>query len=358
MRSCWDASGHGLDSTEPAAIPQVVKARLWSHAPGLLYGAVLAIACSGAPGTSPTNSTGGSPSGGDSPVAVGGHDATGSASSVGGGHAGGAGSGGNSSTGGHAVGGGSGSGGENPSETGGGTQNSSGGTPDTGAGGAVTHPASPRILLLTKTAGFRHTSIPAAIAAVQKLAETAKWEIVATEETALFTPTELGAFQAVMFVSTTGDILNASEEAAFKGFVDGGGGFIGVHAATDTEADWTWYRELLAAHFANHPDVQDAQIHVEQPSHAACTGLPEPWPWHDEWYNFDRNPRANVQVLLSVDEKSYQGGTMGADHPIAWTREVGKARIFYTALGHEDKAYTSATFLGHLKGGISWVLGE
>jgi cytochrome c len=228
-----------------------------------------------------------------------------------------------------------------------------GGGPSGGASPSDTR----RLLLMSKTAGFRHESIADGIHAVQELGAQHDWEVVATEDGAMFNEATLSRFDAVLFLNTTGDILDAPAEAALENFVTSGGGFVGVHAATDTEPDWTWYRELLGAHFASHPAIQEASVHVEDPSHPATVELPDPWLRVDEWYNFDQNPRGVARVLLSLEESSYEGGTMGADHPIAWTRELGESRVFYSALGHTAESYTEPAFLAHLAGGIAWVLG-
>lgn len=237
------------------------------------------------------------------------------------------------------------------SEVGGGAENSGG-----GSGGAT--PSLPHILLLSKTAGFRHSSIPTGVAAVQALAADEGWIVIATEETSVFTDEGLSEFDALFFLSTTGDILTPTEESAFERFIARGGGFVGVHAATDTEPDWSYYNELLGAHFSSHPEIQEANLLVETSDHPSTAGLPHPWVRTDEWYNFDQNPRAGARVLLALDETSYDGGTLGPDHPIAWTREVGASRLFYTGLGHTEESYSEPHFLAHLRGGIAWVLGD
>lgn len=230
-----------------------------------------------------------------------------------------------------------------------------GGALDGGTGGSSGEGESARLLLMTKTAGFRHASIPQGIAAVHLLAEERGWEVTPTEDASEFNEATLSGFDAVMFLSTTGDILDATEQAAFEAFIARGGGFVGVHAATDTEADWAFYNDLLGTHFSDHPAIQEAQLVVEAPDHPATSSLPSPWLRTDEWYNFVSNPRPEVHVLLRLDESSYAGGTMG-DHPIAWVRELGSSRLFYTALGHTPESYSEPEFLAHLAGGIGWVL--
>lgn len=225
-----------------------------------------------------------------------------------------------------------------------------------GGEGAIPLEPPPHILLFTKTAGFRHDSIPDGIAAVKSIIEKRGWELTASEDSSLMRPEVLANVAAVMFLSTTGDILSEAEQIALQDFLESGGGFIGVHAAADTEPDWPWYRQRLGAHFESHPEIQTASIIVEVPDHLATINLTNPWLHRDEWYNYDVNPRDQVDVLLSLDETSYSGGKMG-DHPIAWTREVEGSRLFYTGLGHTKESYTDTAFLAHLEGGIFWVIG-
>jgi len=257
-------------------------------------------------------------------------------------------SGGDGST----TGGGS-SGGDSSGVTGGDTS----GEESTGATTSIMPEPTPRLLLMTKTEGYRHDSIPAGISAVQGICDEQGWELTTTEDASLFTDEQLATFTGVMFLSTSGDILSPEQEAAFRGFVEAGGSFIGVHAATDTEPGWQWYRELVGAHFHSHPAIQSAQIHVDVADHLATAHLSDPWLRADEWYNFDVNPRADetVNVLLTLDEGTYMGGNMG-DHPITWTREVGPSRMFYTALGHTTTSYAEPEFLLHLSGGMRWAL--
>lgn len=160
-------------------------------------------------------------------------------------------------------------------------------------------------------------------------------------------------------MSTTGDVLNADEQAAFERYIAAGGGFVGVHAAADCEYDWPWYGGLVGAYFAGHSDVVPASVRLEPVSHPALAGLPSPWQRSDEWYGFRTNPRAQVQVLLNVDESSFDPGpgSMGADHPLAWYHEYEGGRAFYTALGHTPESFSDPLFLGHLWGGLAWAAG-
>jgi type 1 glutamine amidotransferase len=211
-----------------------------------------------------------------------------------------------------------------------------------------------RVLVFSRTAGFRHDSIPAGIAAVRELGG---FVVDATEDAGAFTGPNLARYRVVVFLNTTGDVLDATQQQAFEAYVRGGGGYVGVHAATDTEYDWPFYGELVGTWFKAHPAVQPARIVVEDRGHPATAHLGATWSRSDEWYNFRDNPRPRVHVLLALDESSYTGGLMGKDHPIAWCHQVGKGRSFYTGLGHTVESFREADFRAHLLGGIRWAAG-
>lgn len=213
-----------------------------------------------------------------------------------------------------------------------------------------------RVLVFSRTAGFRHDSIPDAVAAVHTLADQNGFLVDATEDPTVFTDSGLAAYGAVIFLLTTGDVLDASQQAAFERYIQAGNGFVGVHSAADTEYDWPWYGGLLGAHFASHPDVQTAAVQREDSNHPSTVSLPDLWVRTDEWYNFQTNPRDNgdIHVLASLDEASYSGGTMG-DHPIAWYHSYDGGRAWYTAGGHTRESYAEPLFLAHLKGGIEYA---
>ena len=201
-----------------------------------------------------------------------------------------------------------------------------------------------QVLVFSKTAGFRHDSIPAGIAAIQQLGAANGFTVVATEDAAAFTDANLANFATVVFLSTTGDVLNATQQAAFERYIRAGGGYVGVHAAADTEYDWAWYGGLVGAYFNQHPAIQPATVKVEDPAHPSTAGLPALWSRTDEWYNFRTNPRGAVHVLASLDEKTYAPGTgaMGADHPITWCQDYDGGRSWYTGLGHDSATFTDA----------------
>ncbi|MFD8300105.1 ThuA domain-containing protein [Streptomyces bauhiniae] len=229
--------------------------------------------------------------------------------------------------------------------------------------GCVTGPAAAkptetgRVLVFSKTAGFRHDSIPDGIAAVRQLGATDGLTVDATEDATAFTTRNLRRYDAVVFLSTTGDVLNPAQQRAFEGYIRQGGGYAGVHAAADTEYDWPFYGGLAGAWFDSHPAIQPATVVVEDHAHPSTAALPARWERTDEWYNYRSNPRANAHVLASLDESSYTGGTMDGDHPIAWCQTYQGGRAFYTGGGHTRESFADPAFRAHLLGGLRWATG-
>ncbi len=214
-----------------------------------------------------------------------------------------------------------------------------------------------RVLVFSKTAGFRHDSIPDGIAALQEIAGERGWQVATTEDSDELVAA-LPDTDVVVFLSTTGDVMNDAQQTAFEGFIQNGGGFAGIHAASDTEYEWPWYGGLVGSYFLNHPSgTHDANVLVESRNHPSTEMLSPVWARHDEWYNFQSNPRDQVNVLLTLDENSYAGGTMGADHPIAWWHEYDGGRSWYTGGGHTTESFSELLFRQHLTGGIEWAGG-
>jgi cytochrome c len=218
-------------------------------------------------------------------------------------------------------------------------------------------PSTPKILVFSKTEGYRHESIEDGIAALQKIGKENNFVVAATENADFFHEDTLKNFAAVVFLSTTGDVLNHKQQADFERYIQSGGGFVGIHAATDTEYDWQWYTKLVGGQFESHPAVQSAKIMVKNHSHAATKHLDGVWQKTDEWYNF-KNLNKDVKLLMSLDETSYKDGKMGDNHPIAWYHDYDGGRAFYTALGHTTESYSDKTFLQHLAGGIKYAIGS
>lgn len=211
-----------------------------------------------------------------------------------------------------------------------------------------------RILVFTRTKGFRHDSIPVGVRCLRELAAEQGLEVDQTEDPARFTPEELARFRCVVFLSTTGNVLEDPQEKAFQEWMEGGGTFLGVHAATDTEYNWPWYGKMVGAYFSNHPKVQPATQVVADAAHPSTAHLPARWRRTDEWYNF-RGFEPDLHVLLRLDETSYKGGANG-DHPSAWCKPVGRGRMFYTAGGHTKESYAEPEFRAHLAGALRWLL--
>jgi cytochrome c len=212
-------------------------------------------------------------------------------------------------------------------------------------------------LVFSKTTGFRHDSIPNGIAAISDLGAANGFAVDATEDSSLFTDDILGRYQVVIFLCTSGTVLEADQKAAFERFIQNGNGYVGIHSAADTEYNWPFYGQLMGAYFRSHPEIQSASIQIEDVDHPSTSSLPNPWARTDEWYNFQTNPRGTVHVLMTMDESSYSGGDMG-DHPIAWCHDVdGGGRSWYTALGHTWESYDEPLFRRHLLGGIMTAAG-
>jgi type 1 glutamine amidotransferase len=227
-----------------------------------------------------------------------------------------------------------------------------------GAASASSPAATPdlRVLVFTKTAGFRHASIPAAVAAIRQLGTQDGYIVDATEDATAFSDQNLGRYAAVAFVLTSGDVLDNSQQAAFERYIGAGGGFVGVHSASDTEYEWPWYGALVGAYFKSHPAIQTAVLGVADDPLTA--GLPRHWTRTDEWYDFQSHPQG-VNVLATIDETTYDPGedAMGSGHPIVWSHSYEGGRAWYTAGGHTDESYAEPLFLAHLASGIRWAAG-
>jgi len=241
-----------------------------------------------------------------------------------------------------------------------------------------------KVLVVGKTLGFRHSHIDdttnAVIAMGQEHGFTVDvWDppsasspgqpALTLPSTPFTTAESLGQYATILFASNVDGTnnqdparprtLNDAELAAFQGYIHNGGGFVGLHAATDAMHAVPWYSQLTggSARFRNHPAQQTATMRVESPTHPSTVMLPKEWIRFDEWYNFTANPRDDVHVLLTLDESTYNGGSMGADHPIAWCHNFEGGRSWYEGAGHVDSAYADPLFLAHLLGGIEWTAG-
>ena len=267
--------------------------------------------------------------------------------------------------------------------------------------GCLTTGSNPNVLVFTKTNGYRHASIEAGIDAIRQLGQEHGFSVSHTEDSSFISEDNLRNFAAVIFLNTSGDVLNNWQQADLQRFIEAGGGFVGIHGAVATEYDWRWYGNLVGAFFDHHPEIQKASITVRDADHPATGKLPATWTQSGEWYNFrpvlppgkvlseippslgpvaEKDSLARVldnvvpsvawsyqpsqpflpegtRVLLALDEKSYKGGTHGGSHPIAWCREYEGGRSFYTGLGHSQAEFRDSLFLLHLLGGIEYAIG-
>ncbi|MGW4113383.1 carbohydrate-binding protein [Actinosynnema sp. NPDC004786] len=222
---------------------------------------------------------------------------------------------------------------------------------------AAAHPDGEHLLVFSKTAGFRHDSIPDGVAAITELGAAHGFTVEATEDAGAFTDANLARFDAVVWLSTTGDVLDDAQQQAFQRFVEGGGGYAGVHAAADTEYSWPWYGELVGSYFKSHPNIQPAAVEVEDHDHPSTAHLPDTWTRTDEWYSYRSNPRSRVKVLAALDESSYTPTDPSGDHPISWCHTPGQGRSWYTGMGHTKESYADPAFRQHLLGGLRYALG-
>lgn len=211
------------------------------------------------------------------------------------------------------------------------------------------------VLVFSKTAGFRHDSIPAGIQMIRELSSANNFTATATEDANAFSTSNLAQYEAVVFLNNTGDVLNATQQGALESYIRGGGGYVGIHSAADTEHDWPFYGELVGAYFVSHPAIQQATERVESRAHAATAHLGQTWVRTDEWYNFRTNPRSSAKVLATLDESTYSGGSMGGDHPITWCKNVQAGRSFYTGNGHTQASYAEPAFRSQILGGIRYA---
>lgn len=214
------------------------------------------------------------------------------------------------------------------------------------------------VLLFTKTEGWRHDSIEAGVEAIYQLGNENGFEVTWSEDSGYFTEENLSKYDSIIFLNTTLNLFNENQRSAFRKYIQSGGGFVGIHSATDTEYDWPWYGDLVGAYFDNHPsrpNVREAVIEVVYSDHLSTRHLSERWVRSDEWYNFGYI-NEDVHVLLRLDTDSYEGSDHPGNHPIAWYHEFDGGRSFYTGLGHTIESFSEPLFLKHLLGGIQYAM--
>lgn len=227
----------------------------------------------------------------------------------------------------------------------------------------------PAILLFEKINGFRDgPSVDAAHAALTAMATREGWQMVTTHSGGAINAATLAQFDAIVWNNVSGDVLTLSQRQALRDFVEGGGGFVAVHgSAGDPVYFWDWYADtLIGARFAGHPtdpQFQDARVVVEGVDHPAAANIPAEWVMRDEWYAFRTNPRdSGSRIIARLDESTYlptagrpDGIAMGEDHPIAWSRIVGRGRMFYSAIGHMPETYANPIYVAMLEDAIAWA---
>lgn len=216
----------------------------------------------------------------------------------------------------------------------------------------------PKVLIFSKTLRYYHESIPNGIQAIMKLGKANGFDVDTTKDAGFFTDKTLKKYAAIIWLSTTGDVLNATQQEAFERYIRAGGGYVGIHSASASEKEWPWFGRLTGAVFVNHPpDPVPGVVQVTNRKDPSTAHLPERWAWKDEWYNFDKRV-SNVEVLFLADEKTFEGGTEGEYHPLAWKHAFDGGRAFYTALGHLPTAYDDPLFQRHILGGIQYAIGK
>ncbi len=213
------------------------------------------------------------------------------------------------------------------------------------------------VLIFSKTEAFRHNSIEEGILSIKQLLEAKSIHVVTTENAAYFIEDSLKQYAAIIFLNTTGDVLNSNQQADFERYIQAGGGFVGIHSATDTEYHWHWYNQLVGAYFDGHPAIQDATLKCIAKEDPCCKNLPTSWSFNEEWYNF-KSINPDIEVLVEIDESTYEGGRNGDKHPMVWKHHFDGGRSFYTALGHKEETFSNPLFQQQILAGIDFAIGE
>ena len=223
-----------------------------------------------------------------------------------------------------------------------------------------------KLLVFSKTNGWRHfESIDAAKEMFGELANENDWAVFSTENNTVFNNEQLAQFDAVVLQNSSGTLYTDEQKAAFKRFVENGGGVVALHAAGgDPSYEWAWYPErLIGAQFMSHPmksHIQEATLNVEVADHPVMAGLSNKWVRSDEWYNFSAPPSDRSQVLMTIDETTYdpEANAMGGYHPMTWVHQIGDGRVFYTALGHIPETYSEPKYRTLVTQAVNWVTAD
>ncbi len=219
-------------------------------------------------------------------------------------------------------------------------------------------------LLFTRTVGFHHESINEGVDAIRQLADRHLFNVDWHEDPGKFNDDNLAKYDVVIFLNTTGDVLNDEQQKAFEKFIQSGKGYVGIHSAADTEYEWEWYTKMVGRMFHIHPKIQTAVISVEDATFPGLQLMPKSRLWTDEWYEYGEEKSKTLKYLITVDENTFEpyakwgereGKGMGDFHPLSWYHEYDGGRAFYTGMGHMGSTYSDPLFLEHIYGGIYWA---
>lgn len=212
------------------------------------------------------------------------------------------------------------------------------------------------VLVFSKTSGYRHKSIETGKEQLKSWGENENWNVSFSEETTYLNDQNLKDVDVIAFLNTTLEVLDEASRESLKKYINNGGGFVGIHSATDTEYNWPWYHQMIGAQFINHPKTQVAKMDVNHTcNHPSIKHFEDTFSVKDEWYNFKDTVLPRVNVLLTLDESSYEGKQMNKNHPIAWYQYYEGGRIFYTGMGHTKEIFFNPAFKKHLVEGINWA---
>lgn len=213
------------------------------------------------------------------------------------------------------------------------------------------------VLVLTATAGYIHVdAIPAGKKLIAQLGEKYGFNVLHTKDPNAIEKVDFSTIDTLIFLCTTLDILNNRQQALIEDYIRKGGGYVGIHAAADTEYEWPWYGQLVGAYFESHPEgTPRATITTIDTNNQFTDHLPTSWSIEDEWYNFTFKNK-NIIPLLNLEESSYEGGNNGPEHPITWYHNYEGGRSFYTGLGHRGEIYDDERFIKLLQKGIAYTM--
>jgi uncharacterized protein len=231
------------------------------------------------------------------------------------------------------------------------------------------------VLLFSKSTGYRHSgSIDASKPIITEFAKKNNWFLYETEEGGVFNPEQLAKFSAVIFNNSTGEVINDEQKRALEKYVENGGSFIGIHGSGDNSHHWNWYvQNLLGAEFSHHPiekHIQKTDVLLDNQADSLLSNqIPTKWSHADEWYVFLENPRKkgfNILYTINGDSINPSGNMallasdknfgMGKDHPVAWSKQVGKGKTFYTSMGHDETNWKDENFVKLIENAIKWTM--